>query len=117
MSQQYDAPQSLTERSVSGDAHARMMFEANRKSTLIAYALWFFFGWVCAHLFYMGLHTQAFIRIGLAVVSFLLMVSLIAPLLGWLGFAVLGTWWFVDAFLIPNYVVKANTNLATRLGG
>ena len=114
---QYDAPQSLIERSVSSDAHAQMMFEANRKSILIAYALWFFFGWVCAHLFYAGMHMQAFIRIGLAVVSFLLMVSLIAPLLGWLGFAVLGTWWFVDAFLIPNYVVKANTNLATRLGG
>jgi len=114
MSQQQSELSKPTGPSVTGEAHA-LMFQANLKSPLIAYGLWFFFGWVCAHCFYLGMHTQALIRIGLAVVSFWLMATLVAPLLGWLGFVILAVWWILDAFLIPNLVVKANIRDATHL--
>ena len=39
---------------VSGDARAMMMFEANKKSVVVAYLLWFFFGWAGGHRFYAG---------------------------------------------------------------
>ena len=61
------------------------------------------------------MHKQALIRIGLAVVSFWLMATLVAPLLGWFGFVILAVWWILDAFLIPNLVVKANIRDATHL--
>ena len=61
------------------------------------------------------MYTQALIRIGLAVVSFWLMATLVAPLLGWLGFVILAVWWILDAFLIPNLVVKSNIRDATHL--
>lgn len=73
----------------------QLLFEANRKSTGAAYVLWFFLGGFGAHRFYLG-------RIATAVGQLILLLFGWLPL--FLGWAVLGVWWLVDAFLIPDMI-------------
>jgi len=83
-----------------------MIFEASRKSTGAAYLLWFFLGSFGAHRFYLG-------RVGTGVAQLMLL------LLGWLplflGWAVLGAWWVVDAFLIPDIARAENLRTIDRI--
>lgn len=86
-------------------ARAHMMYDANKKSTGVAYLLWFFLGGFGAHRFYLG-------ATGTAVAQLLLL------LLGWLplflGWVLLGIWLFVDLFLIPGIAREHNMRLADR---
>ncbi len=92
----------------SADARAHMMYDANKKSVGASYLLWFFLGGLGAHRFYLG-------STGTAIAQLLL------GLLGWiplfLGWAVLGIWWLVDAFLIPGLARDENMRVAQRFGG
>src|SRR3954454_18774929 len=85
----------LAGASMDDSVRQQLLFEANRKSTGAAYLLWFFLGGFGAHRFYLG-------RTGSAVGQLLLL------LLGWIpffmGWAALGIWWIVDAFLIPDII-------------
>ncbi|NGM46833.1 TM2 domain-containing protein [Rhodobacter sp. SGA-6-6] len=75
-----------------------MLIEARlaneRKSTGVAYLLWFFLGGLGAHRFYLG-------RPGTAVIQILLLLTgifLLVPLVFW------GIWLLVDLFLIPGMI-------------
>jgi len=99
--------------SVSGDARAMMLFEANRKSMAVSYLLWFFVGVFGGHRFYNG-------RTGTAVTQLLMwifgamLVSVFG--LGLLLLVPLGLWLLLDAFLIPGWVNDHNNLLARELG-
>ena len=88
------------------DLRAQMKFDAHKKSPAAAYILWFFVGGFGAHRLYLG-------RIGSGAAQAAL------ALLGWipffLGWAILGIWWLVDAFLIPQMVEQSNNELIDRL--
>lgn len=77
-----------------------------RKSIGLAYVLWFLFGGLGVHRFYLG-------RTGSGVAMMLL------ALLGWLplflGWVALGIWWIVDAILIPGMTNQANADDLRRL--
>jgi uncharacterized membrane protein YhaH (DUF805 family)/TM2 domain-containing membrane protein YozV len=88
---------------VSDDARAMMLFEANKKAPVIAYLLWFFLGLLGAHNFYLK-------RTGVAVAQLILTLTLV-------GIVVTIVWTIVDAFLIPGWVRRHNTLLASQLGG
>lgn len=110
-----DEPYSSGERaSVSHDARAMMMFEANRKSITASYILWLFLGVLGGHRFYNG-------RTGTAVTQLLMwlfgVMSVSAFGLGLLLLIPLGLWLLLDAFLIPGWVDGHNTALAEELGG
>ena len=83
-----------------------LLFEANRKSTGAAYVLWCFLGGFGAHRFYLG-------RTGSGIAQLLLMVLGWVPL--FLGWAVLGIWWLVDAFLIPDMIRTDNLETIQRI--
>jgi len=83
-------------------ARALMLYEANKKTALLAYVLWFFLGIFGAHNFYLG-------RTGVAVTQLILTITVIGILITWL-------WWIVDAFLIPGWIRDQNNRLATQLG-
>jgi TM2 domain-containing membrane protein YozV len=89
-----------------------MMYDAQKKSMLVAFLLWFFLGSLGAHRFYAG-------RIGTAIVQVLLTLIGGALTLAGIGFVVLGVvglWLIVDIFLLPGMIRAHNVALASRLG-
>ena len=86
-------------------ARATMMYDANRKSTGVAYLLCLFFGGLGAHRFYLG-------ETGTGAAQLVLWV------LGWVTFFVawipLYIWIVVDLFLIPGLASTYNMKLADR---
>jgi len=91
----------------SSDAIALMNYENNKKSKGVAYLLWFFFGWLGGHRFYLG-------QVGTAV-TMLIITIISIPLafvgVGLIGFLVIGIWAIVDLFLIPGIVTAKNNSL------
>ena len=87
---------------LSNDTRALMLFEANKKTALVAYILWFFLGLFGAHNFYLK-------RTGVAVAQLILTLTLV-------GMVITVVWVLVDAFLIPGWVRNQNNLLLTQLG-
>jgi TM2 domain-containing membrane protein YozV len=87
---------------LSNDARVLMLYEANKKTALVAYLLWFFLGLFGAHNFYLG-------RIGVAVTQLILSLILV-------GMIITIFWVLVDAFLIPGWIRRQNNLLAAQLG-
>ena len=87
---------------LSADTGAMMLFDANKKTALVAYILWFFLGAFGAHNFYLN-------RKGVAITQLVLSLTVI-------GLAITVFWVLVDAFLIPGWIRRANNNLAMQLG-
>ncbi len=98
---------------VSRDAQVSMQYDANKKSGVVAYLLWFFLGGFGAHRFYLGSTGPAIAQLIITIVSILLLVVAI----GALGFIVVGIWVLVDAFLIPGMIQDYNSRLAAHLSG
>lgn len=95
------------------DPHLIVRYDANKKTGLIAYLLWFFLGVWGAHRFYMG-------RIGTGVAMLLLTLAGIISAFVVVGiFIIIGVyiWMIVDAFLIPGWIRKANNDLIDQLSG
>jgi TM2 domain-containing membrane protein YozV len=93
------------------DAEAMMRYDANKKSVVVAYILWFFFGSLGAHRFYLKRTGSAVAMLVIFVASIVLSVTGI----GFLGYIVLGLWVLVDAFLIPGMTRDYNNRLITSL--
>jgi TM2 domain-containing membrane protein YozV len=87
---------------LSSDARAMMLFEANKKTPVVAYLLWFFLGMLGAHNFYLR-------RTGVAIAQLILTLTLV-------GSIVTLVWIIVDAFLMPGWINAQNTLLAAQLG-
>jgi len=87
---------------LSNDTRVLMLYEANKKTAVVAYLLWFFLGWFGAHNFYLG-------RTGVAITQLILSITII-------GLLITIFWVLVDAFLIPGWVRNQNNLLAAQLG-
>jgi TM2 domain-containing membrane protein YozV len=83
-----------------------------KKSTGLAYVLWFFLGGLGVHRFYLG---QTGSGVAMAIISIASWLTVVLGI-GLVGLAVIGIWWLVDAFLIPGIATRVNQDLATRLG-
>ena len=75
-----------------------MRYDANKKSTLLAYILWFFLGLFGVHRMYLGRVGSGIAMLVLHGLSWLTWYILI----GFVGFGILGLWWLIDALLIPG---------------
>src|ERR1700732_4531978 len=87
---------------LSSDTRALMLFEANKKTGLVSYLLWFFLGLFGGHNFYLK-------RTGVAVTQLILTITVV-------GMLITIVWVLVDAFLIPGWVRNQNNMLAMHLG-
>jgi TM2 domain-containing membrane protein YozV len=87
---------------LSNDARAMMLFEANKKTALVAYLLWFFVGILDGHNFYLK-------RTGVAITQLILSITIV-------GLLITGVWILIDAFLIPGWIRNQNNLLAMQLG-
>jgi TM2 domain-containing membrane protein YozV len=95
------------------DAARLMQYDAAKKSTGIAYLLWFFLGGLGLHRFYLG---QTGTGIAMAIIFVVSWITVFIGI-GFVGLAVIAIWVLVDAFLVPGIAARANMELATRLGG
>jgi TM2 domain-containing membrane protein YozV len=93
------------------DDERMMRYDAAKRSALIAYILWFFLGWFGVHRFYLGRAISAVIMLVLLGISWVLHFVLI----GFLGFAIIGLWWLIDALLIPGMTRDYNERVIDRL--
>lgn len=93
------------------DALLMMRYDANKKSALIAYLLWFFVGGLGGHRFYLGRVGSGIVMLIITLLSFLLMIVFI----GVFGLAFVGLWLLIDAFLIPGMVTDHNNKLIASL--
>lgn len=88
-----------------------MRYDNEKKSTLLAYLLWFFLGWFGVHRMYLGSWVSGLIMLALNGISAVLVFFLV----GYLGYALLALWLFLDLFLIPGMVRRRNDELIGRL--
>jgi len=93
------------------DAQRAMRYDANKKSALLAYILWFFLGLFGIHRMYLG---RIGSDIGMLVLHGLSWLTWWI-LIGWIGFAILGLWWLIDALLIPGMTQSYNNRLVDDL--
>jgi TM2 domain-containing membrane protein YozV len=95
------------------DDHTRqsLVYDAHKKSLVVAYLLWWFLGFFGAHRFYLGAIGSAVAMLVLTVASTVLMIVAV----GLLGYIALGVWWIVDAFLLPSMVTQYNVRLIGQI--
>lgn len=98
-------------RAASSDASAMMRYDANKKSLVVSYVLWFFFGGIGGHRFYLK---QTGTAVAMLLI-FLVSIPLSFVFVGLFGFLVIGIWALVDAFLIPGLARDYNNQLITSL--
>ncbi|HZF33358.1 MAG TPA: TM2 domain-containing protein [Candidatus Angelobacter sp.] len=108
MSQQLQSPSGLA-----GDATRMMRYDANKKSAVVAYLLWFFVGMLGAHRFYLGRIGSGIAILVLTILSWILAFVAIGLLL----LIIPGIWVLIDLFLIPGMVRAFNNRLITELAG
>ncbi|MFT8243951.1 TM2 domain-containing protein [Roseomonas sp. BN140053] len=94
------------------DAAALMRYDANKKSALVAYLLWFFAGFLGGHRFYLGRIFTAVLQLLITLLSALFTVLVI----GVFGLMLVGLWVLIDAVLIPGMVREHNNRLIRALG-
>ena len=93
------------------DTAQLMQYDANKKSAVVAYLLWFFIGMLGAHRFYLGLPGTGAAILIITVLSLLLMFTGIGFATIWISLI----WIIVDLFLIPGITRKYNVALARDL--
>lgn len=86
---------------------AMMRYDANKKSIIVAYLLWFFLGMFGVHRFYLGRTGSGLVLLLLTLVSGALYIIVVGMIL--MGIPAL--WWLIDALLIPGIVRDYNNRL------
>lgn len=82
------------------------------KSIVAAYLLWFFFGGLGAHRFYLDKPDSAAMMLILAVGGF---VTVLFNFVGFVALAIVYIWCFVDIFLIPGLIQEQKEKLRQSL--
>lgn len=93
------------------DAAALMRFEANKKSILVGYLLWWLLGIFGGHRFYLGKSGSAIAMLLISLFSLPLMFVFI----GFVTILITIIWALVDAFLIPGWIRDWNNRLVDAL--
>ena len=93
------------------DAARLMQYDANKKSILVAYLLWFFLGMLGAHRFYLSQPGTGAALLIITLLSILLMFAFVGFFTIWISVV----WVLVDLFLIPGIVREHNLALARRI--
>ncbi len=97
--------------------------DRRRRSTAVAYLLWFLLSWLALHKFYLGRITVGVIYLiapwlcilvavsGFAMAESDAAMGTVTLMAGLLGLLVYGIWWLVDLLTIPGQVTAYNENL------
>jgi len=91
---------------------AELTYEANSKSMLIAYLLWFFLGTFGVHRMYLDRWFSGLVMLGLNTIGWATTWMLG---LGFIPLAFVGIWWVLDALLTFMMTESYNSRLARQL--
>jgi TM2 domain-containing membrane protein YozV len=86
-------------------------YEAQRKSVMVAYVLWFFLWFVAGHRFYAGKPLSAILQLLLHAIGW----ATAWLLFGYIFLAVWGVWWVIDALLIPGWIRDRNMQIVRSI--
>ncbi|WP_042886322.1 TM2 domain-containing protein [Cupriavidus necator] len=92
-------------------AKEMMLYDAQKKSVGVAYALWFFLGMFGAHRFYAGSNAIGFGQMALSILGFLVPWGV-----GLFIFGAVSIWVLIDGVLLPGVIRDYNVRLASSLG-
>lgn len=81
------------------------------KSTAITYLIWFFFGFLGLHKFYLRDYTRGWIWVGIWVISFITLMIPVIQIIGGILWLFLSLMWLADLFFIPGYVDRYNAKV------
>ncbi|SAL87375.1 TM2 domain protein [Caballeronia arvi] len=88
-----------------------MMYDAQKKSLVVAFLLWFFLGYLGAHRFYAGKTLSGILQLVMSLIG----AALTFAGVGFVLLGVVGIWLFVDIFLLPGLIRNHNVALVSRL--
>jgi len=88
-----------------------MLYDAQKKSVVVALLLWFFLGYLGAHRFYAGKTLSAILQLALSLIG----AALTFAGVGFALLGVVGVWLLVDIFLLPGLIRNHNMALVSRL--
>ena len=119
-----------------------MRYDANKRSAVVAYLLWFFVGYLGAHRFYLNHTVSGVVMLLLFFLSIFFTVfggvgsigmvaagmvaagmvgagmvgaGMVGLVVGVFGMAILGLWLLFDAFLIPGMAREYNNRLIAEI--
>lgn len=93
-------------------SRAAMVYDAKKKSLLIAYLLWLVLGWFGVHRFYAGRPLSGVLMLLWGGTFFVLTgTGRLSPWESMIG----GVWWIVDAVLLSGIIRRANLKLIEQL--
>ncbi len=93
------------------DTQRMLVYDANKKSTGVAYLLWFFLGMLGIHRFYLAKTGS-----GVAILLLTLVSAVLMPAgIGLVTIFIPGFWVLIDLFLIPGMARSYNMGLISRL--
>lgn len=87
-----------------------MAYDARKKSTLLAYLLWFFLGGFGIHRFYLGHIFTGLMMFALTVIGTITAWIFI----GYIPLVIVFLWWLMDAILTYVMAEEYNARLARR---
>ena len=96
-----------------GDAATMMRYDANKKSPVVGYLLWWFTGIFGGHHFYMGRTGHG---IGMLLLYWL-SLPLVLAFIGIPGLIAWFVWWVIDAIKLNGEIIEYNNRLADELLG
>ena len=95
--------------------------DRRRKSTGVAYFLWFFLSWLGVHKFYLGRIASGVLYVFAPWLAIFIMLSGVTAaseagaLLGLLALFAWGVWWFADLFTIPRQTAECNEGIELEI--
>ena len=124
-------------KTYNADTKTLMRYDANKRSAVVAYLLWFFVGYFGAHRFYLNHTVSGVVMLLLFFLSIFFTVfggvgsigmvaagmvaagmvgaGMVGLVVGVFGMAILGLWLLFDAFLIPGMAREYNNRLIAEI--
>ncbi|MGB0575697.1 MAG: TM2 domain-containing protein [Alphaproteobacteria bacterium] len=89
-----------------------MRYDANKKSLLIAYLLWFFFGVAGGHRLYIGSKKIGIAMLVYTLITIIPVISTVFALILWIPQVIIC---LIDLFKLPSFVRGFNNNLIDKI--
>ncbi len=89
-----------------------MTYDAAKKDMVLAYIIWFFLGTFGVHRLYIGKTISGILMAIFHICAWALTIVFV----GFIGLAIIGVIWLIDALFLAGWVEDYNLQLANQIG-